>query len=63
VDRQFLLRVLVDPSRYSVYYQLARGDRPLTIGELAERLDLQVRHPARSGSLPCLDVHDRLNPR
>jgi predicted ArsR family transcriptional regulator len=42
VDRQSLHRVLADPSRYAVYDELARSETSMSVGELAQRLDL---HP------------------
>jgi predicted ArsR family transcriptional regulator len=42
VDRQSVIRVLADPSRHAVYENLAGGNGPATIGDIAKRLDL---HP------------------
>lgn len=42
MDRQALIRVLADPSRHAVYEELAGGNGPATIGEIAETLEL---HP------------------
>ena len=38
-----MIRVLADPSRHAVYEDLVGGNRPATIGDIAERLDL---HPS-----------------
>lgn len=38
-----MIRVLADPSRHAVYAELVGGQRPATIGDIAERLEL---HPS-----------------
>jgi predicted ArsR family transcriptional regulator len=43
VDRLTLYRLLADPSRYAIYQEIARADRPLSTVEISEHLDL---HPS-----------------